>query len=312
MFQVFKKKQDKSRIVSDRLGVADKSLLSAFSYHGKRSSRSAVSRRKRFSNTVVEQNEDKNKYSKSLRWTILVVLGIVLLFVLIGLYVSANAKVVIVQPSGYNYMPHTQAQYHKVTDQAIGSSLYNHFKITLSSNDIGTIIKQTFPEVSYVAVTVPFIGSTPTVYIQLTAPAIIFDAAGHSYVLNSNGLVIASASSLSPKELSTLPRVETPIALVIKDKEQLLSLRTVNFVQTVSLGLRAKNIAVAKMELIPGAEELDVYPAGQKYFVKFNLHQTDALQQLGAYLATIATLKKENKVPNQYIDVRVDGRAYYK
>jgi hypothetical protein len=57
--------------------------------------------------------------------------------------------------------------------------------------------------------------------------------------------------------------------------------------------------------------ELDVNLAGQSYFVKFDLQENDPRQQAGTFLATIASLKSQNITPTKYVDVRVDGRAYY-
>jgi hypothetical protein len=65
------------------------------------------------------------------------------------------------------------------------------------------------------------------------------------------------------------------------------------------------------MSLPSNANELDIQIAGQPYEVKFNLHSDKAREQAGTYLATIASLQKQGITPSKYIDVRVDGRAYY-
>ena len=65
------------------------------------------------------------------------------------------------------------------------------------------------------------------------------------------------------------------------------------------------------MTLPPAASELDVKIAGKPYFVKFNLQADDARRQAGTFLATQAQLQRKGITPAQYIDVRVEGRAYY-
>jgi len=220
----FKKKQPKPRMRSPRLvsSVNDdnNNLRAAFAQQANRLQQPKQND-KRMSLNHQPDTELKNKYSKLTRRLTLISLCILLVIVLIGLYVSSNAKVVIVQPNNYNYMPHTLGQYQEVADKALNSSIYNHFKITLSSNDIQQKIQQVFPEVNFVAVTVPFIGSKPTVYIQLTKPAIVFQSAGGSYILDYNGLVITNAASLNAKELATLPVVQEPITENIKDGDLL-------------------------------------------------------------------------------------------
>lgn len=252
------------------------------------------------------------QHSKFINWLAFVVLCAVLVVLLIGLYLSSNAKVIIVQPNGYNYMPHSFNQYQKIADNALNSSIYNHFKITISSADVDQQIEQAFPEINDVVITIPVVGSQPTVYIQLTKPALIYSTTRGNYVLDDNGIVIAGVASFKPKDLTDLPVVDSSLNGQLKNGQLVLSALNVNFIQTISLGLKAKNIAINKMVLISGAEELDVYPANQQYFIKFNIHQTDALEQLGTYLATIANLNKQNITPKDYIDVRVEGRVYYK
>jgi len=264
---------------------------------------------------VTTQNKKTSKpkqHSKFISWLIFLALCVILVFLLIGLYLSSNAKVIIDQPNGYNYMPHSFSQYQQLADNALNSSIYNHFKITISSADVDQQIEQAYPEISDVVVTVPIIGSQPTVYIQLANPAIIYKTTDGSYVLDDNGVVISSLASFKDNNLTDLPIVQSSLNERLKDGQLVLSTQNVNFIQTISLGLKAKNIAINKMVLITGAEELDVYPAKQQYFIKFNIHQTDALEQLGTYLATIANLNKQNITPKDYIDVRVEGRAYYK
>ena len=64
---------------------------------------------------------------------------------------------------------------------------------------------------------------------------------------------------------------------------------------------------------MPAAEnELDMYLTGQSYYVKFNLADSSPLQEVGTFLAVRQNLQQQGITPSQYIDVRVDGRAYYK
>jgi hypothetical protein len=50
---------------------------------------------------------------------------------------------------------------------------------------------------------------------------------------------------------------------------------------------------------------------GAGYFVKFNLHG-DAREEAGSYLAVKDYLASNQKTPGEYVDVRVENRAYYK
>jgi hypothetical protein len=86
---------------------------------------------------------------------------------------------------------------------------------------------------------------------------------------------------------------------------------SVGFIQTVIAQLAAKQFVVSGMTLPAAASELDAQLAGQPYFVKFNLESDNPRGEVGTFLATIAQLRRQNIVPAKYVDVRVDGRAYY-
>lgn len=236
---------------------------------------------------------------------------VVLVLVVLALRVSTQAQVILIEPSGFNYQVRAQGQYNKVVAQAIGSSIYNQLKITISTADISSYVEDRMPEVYAVSVTVPFVGTTPKAYIQLKVPQLMLETNLGGYLLDSQGEVIAPASALTPSEQTKIIQVQDPGANAGNIGQIMLTANNVSFIRLVSAGLAAKTIKVAKMTIIPGAEELDVYLTGQPYYVKFNLHQNDAMRQLGAYLAAVANLGQRKILPSQYIDVMVDGRVYY-
>ena len=239
---------------------------------------------------------------------------IVLLFAaLFCLGLKTRANIDIVQPSGFSYMPHSLAQYQTVAASAISSSVFNRFKTTISSNEVADYLEQRFPEIAYAAVTVPFFGFTPTVHIQLTKPVLIYrvDNAS-SYLVGPRGFIISDTTSIPKAEFKGLPTVYSVNSPSISTNAQVLTSASVIFIETVEQALAIKGVQIDKMNLVPMAEELDVYPLGTTYYIKFNLNQSDALSQVGTFLATIANLKQQNKLPGQYVDVRLDGRAYYK
>lgn len=311
--RLFKKKTD-DEVRQPRarsLGEAP-NTPSAFSYHSSRSNRPDSSSNNSRA-TLMEAEEGISKFDyRSKRRLVLLILLASLVLVFFVTRVSTAAQVAIVQPSGFNYMPHTLTQYQAASAHAIGASLYNQNKLTLNSGNIANYLEKRYPEIEYAAVTVPLIGSTPTVHIQLAPPALVYSTSQNSYILDSNGNIIGLSSILSQKQITQLPSVEYAVNGSFSNGMQVMSNNNVLFVRIVEAALLAKNIQINKMILVPEAEELDVYPKGVTYYIKFNLHQTDALQQVGTYLATIATLKSKNQMPKQYIDVRVDGRAYYK
>jgi hypothetical protein len=68
---------------------------------------------------------------------------------------------------------------------------------------------------------------------------------------------------------------------------------------------------IESLTLPSGLSELDVRIKGQGYYVKFNL-LGDGREEAGAYLALKSHLDAGHITPRQYIDVRVEGKGYYK
>lgn len=84
------------------------------------------------------------------------------------------------------------------------------------------------------------------------------------------------------------------------------------FIQTVLYQLQQKHIVVTMLVLPAASREFDLYIDGARYYGKFNLASDTARQQAGTFLATKHYLEGKGLAPQEYIDVRVDGRAYYK
>lgn len=286
-------------------------MPNAFSYHANRSERQGAGQG-RVPTINMERTGKERSVSAYKRLVVLALFVFALIFAVFTSWVSSSPEIKIIQPTGFSYAVHSASQYQQAASKALGASLYNHFKMTLNSTQVNNSIEQTYPEIEYASVTVPFVGATPTVYIQLQRPALIYGTSTNSYIVDSDGVIIAGSSALSPKELAGLYTVNNSANNQLNLGQQVLTQQNVTFIETVAQALKTKNVAVSKMDLTPAAAELDVYIQGQPYYVKFNIYQTDALQQVGTYLATLATLKQQGKTASQYIDVRVDGRAYYK
>ncbi len=313
---MFGRNKAKSQFDNSRRRVvrSDQALPPAFSYHAKRLERNPNVGPGRVAQAHAEQIELANSKtaSKSLRWTAFVILLVVLAMVIYGLHLSANANVKLIRPNSWQYTTRSMSEYDTVVAGAINSSIYNQIKLTVTSQDLANYITTRLPEVQYVSITTPFIGSTPTVYLQLEQPALVYVTAQGQFLLDAQGVVIASASTMNAKQLVKLDSVINQSITGVTVGSRVLNGPNVSFIETVAEALKLKAVTVSKMVLVPGTEELDVYVANQPYRIKFNLYEPDALQQVGTYLATIATLKQKNITPSQYIDVRVDGRAYYK
>lgn len=221
--------------------------------------------------------------------------------------------VVLVSSSNSNLFMQSTSVYQNAADKLFSQSLSNQNKLTVDASGISNKLKKMFPELSDVSVALPVVGNQPIVYLQPSEPTFVLLANGNSYVLDSTGRALAYAKDVPAHNLASLTTVVDQSGLQPRVGDPVLPSTSVAFIQTVLNQLRAQHIQVQQVVLPAAPFEADVYISGKPYYVKFNVHDANgALQQVGSYIAVAQNLSARNITPSQYIDVRVDGRVYYK
>jgi hypothetical protein len=241
----------------------------------------------------------------------LVVLLVALLISTVNvLSLSNNARVMPLTGNNANSFLHDQSDYEAAASKLLAGSIWNRNKITVNTSSINEDMLKQFPELSSVSVTLPLLSKRPIVYVQTAQPVLVLAAQNGSFIVDTTGKALLPANQL--KSSNTLPTVTDQSGLRVSLNHQALTSGNVSFIQTVLAQLAARHFTVESMTLPVGTSELDVKLAGQPYIIKFNLESGSARQQAGTFLATQSKLKSQNITPAQYVDVRVDGRAYYK
>lgn len=207
---------------------------------------------------------------------------------------------------------HDKSQYQAAASQLVASSIWNHNKLTIDTAHINQQLLSQFPELSSASITLPLLSKRPIVYLQVTEPILILATRDGSFVLDGKGKALLLTGNLSSSVRLSLPVVTDQSGLRVRLNHQALTTDDVSFIQTVSSQLAAKQQTIVSMVLPTASSELDVRVSAQPYAIKFNLQSANAREQVGTFLATQAKLKSQNITPSQYIDVRVNGRAYYK
>ncbi len=238
--------------------------------------------------------------------------GIVVLLIIISIIqldTTPNVKII---NGSEGYALHSDADYAAVATSAMRGSLLNTNKITIDTKAVSQTVKEQFPEIKSAAVALPLVGQKPTVYIELTKPVLILNTSTQSVVVDSTGQALVTAQSISGLKQFHLPALYDQSQLELKVGDVVLSSSAVQFIQIVIDQLTRQKLQVKQMVLPAGTEEVDVYLRGDSYFTKYNLHETNAYQQVGTFLAVRQELAGQKGVPAHYIDVRLPGRAYYK
>ncbi len=206
----------------------------------------------------------------------------------------------------------SSSEYQSRADELLGSSVLNRNKLSINTNDVTTKLKQDFPEIEDVQVVLPLMGHRPIVELSLASPAIILASQNGVFVVDVNGIAIASLNQLSSGAVLNIPTLREEADLDLKLGKPVLSKQDVAFVTTISNQFSANKLQIESLNLPPLASELRVQLKDKKYFIKMSL-SSDPRLAAGQYIAFHKDKVASGEVkPNEYVDVRVEERVYFK
>lgn len=283
----------------------------AFSYHSSRNDQDYTTGRQQ------PREQDARRRERIIRYWRqrlgMFIAGVALIVcVLYTLHLTNEPKVVSLIPSTNGYFLQSTGAYQAAAAKAFNASFFNNNKVTVNTVGIEHNLQHQFPELSEVSVTIPLMSHRPIIYIAPTTPSLILASPGGSFVLDTNGKALIDTTRVADLEKLKLPMVTDQTGLHLQTGAVVLAGTEVTFIKTVVAELTAKGVAIESITLPAAAYELDVKPSGVGYFLKFNMHEHTARQQSGTFLAVRVRLASQGVTPASYIDVRLDGRAYYK
>ncbi len=253
------------------------------------------------------QTRPKPRKIKHLPWLIIVFIAMVGLFYML----TVDNNVRITTKASDSLFLRDKNTYQSSAEQFIASSPINRLKLTFDSRGLINKMKKQFPEVSAVSVSFPIITRKPTVVLQTTKPGFILNSGQNSYVIGVNGVAlldVRDVDHISKLGLRTV-RDESNVALEVGKpalpQEQAL------FISNVVEQLEKQGYEVESLTIPKSPYDLHVKLVGRKYYIKFNVLE-DPKQQAGAFIALMQTLESQQKTPNEYVDVRVGERVFYK
>ncbi|MBI3624435.1 hypothetical protein HY218_02260 [Candidatus Saccharibacteria bacterium] len=230
---------------------------------------------------------------------------------LYALTLSTEPKIVVGQPTIETSLLRNSAIYQKAIHDILNHSIFNHSKLTINTQSVAHQITSTFPEIQNATITIPLIGHRPVIGLDPAQPSVVITGPGGSFILAADGQALVKAAD-APKQLrSRLPDVQDDSRLTIEQGRGALPKDTVVFMTTIIIQLSLQRVALEKLRLPAVVNEFDATPTGQPYYIKFDV-SGDARLQAGTFLATRQWLDSQHLAPKEYIDVRVDERAYYK
>ncbi len=283
-----------------------------FSYHANRASGHQQEARQQATTDTKQKTRMPGRKEWIRNIPSLVALIVVVGCALYALSLTPNAKINFVgKEDDQSFTLRGKDAYQEGAQNILDNSLFSRTKFTVNTKGFEKEFREQFPEVADAALTLPLIGRRPIVNISTAQPALIVVNQGQSYVLDRRGMVIMKSEDLASSVRETLPVIQDQTGLPTEVGKFALPGEEVAFVTEVIAQLKAKGLTVETIVLPPRAHQIDMRIVGSPYTVKFSV-DTEAREAAGTFLATRARLERDGITPAEYIDVRVDGRAYYK
>ncbi|HET9173822.1 MAG TPA: hypothetical protein VFN56_00905 [Candidatus Saccharimonadales bacterium] len=313
---VFKRKQSEQAQTRRRESrFADRPSTPAFSYYTRRSEHLPNTGRQTGRTEVPAESRLRSllRYTAQ-RGGLLVLIAAIALFLISSISLSTTPRVVIMPEASNASLLHSTAVYQQVMHDILSSSVWNHNKLTIDTSNVSNQLESKFPELSNVSIVLPLVSHRPIVYIEPSPPAFLLHAVNGSFIVSDSGKIVLSATQLPANAHLSLPIITDQTGLQAQVHKQILTTADIQFLQIIVTELATHHIAISNLVLPKAASELDVQLTGQPYIVKFNMQPgpNDARQQAGTFIAVANKLASAHVLPSSYIDVRVDGRAYYK
>lgn len=228
------------------------------------------------------------------------------------LYMSLLTPVAHLKFSGEKFYPRDKSSYETGVDKQLKSSILYRFKPTFDINKLASDIKQQFPEVSDVNISISLFRHRPTIELTLAKPTAKLVTPQTTYLLDENGIALFEQKYASANlDTSSLLTINDSSGQGIQPGKPALTAQQFDFIREVIGQTEAKGLKPRSFELSSGGTELDVKFDGISYFVKFNF-QEDARQSSGAFIALHNQLQRDHVTPSSYVDLRIPDKAFVK
>lgn len=283
-------------------GVPASSVQNVFSYHASRSNDSANTGRAGQMVPAAGRSWWRWLPSIAAALAVLACLGYVL-------KLDANPKMSLANQT--NLALHDPKVYQQAARLILKKSWLDHNKLTVDTGKVERSLKNQFPELDEVSLTLPLIGHRPVIEVATVQPALLLSAPSGLFVIAGNGRAVASGVNMTNQALSSLPKVIDKSNLSYRLGAAVLPEAQVDFITHLLAQLKAQSLAIDSLSLPITPNEVDVTLKNSRYYLKFNT-MLEVRQQVGGFLAVKQRLASQHILPQKYVDLRVEEKVFYK
>lgn len=246
------------------------------------------------------------KYLPSLFALLAILYGATYLFTL-----STDPKILFLKSNSQTSFIRPDQEYQTAARQILQSSILNRNKATLDTKNLINKLQEKFPEIDSISVSLHFLRRRPVINLHSASLGLLLETPQQTLLVNKDGNALMEASEISELSNLNLPSVKDQSGLEVRAGQKVLNASNVGFITELVGQLASQNLKTDSIILPPLPEELHVRLSGKLYYIKFDL-KSDAKVAVGTLLATIAKLESDRVVPGEYLDVRVEGKAFYR
>lgn len=194
----------------------------------------------------------------------------------------------------------------KGTEQYLDSRLFGRNWFLVSTQELRSTLQKSFNGQESIAVDKVF-PSKLVIKTDEQKPAIIWKTGSRRFVVSINGRVM---SELQPNQDASYAVVTDNSNIPVSIGDNVASREFVSFTTAVADYMKSNNLGSGELNISETTGELNA-KASAGYVIKFDA-TTDSAVQIRSLQAILDHLKATNKKPNEYIDLRIEGKAFYR
>lgn len=278
-----------------------------FSYYSSRSQEPETRPR----NDVLDQTvKSKNRDLKYIP-TLLAIVVVSLAVFYATLINTSNPEIIPLSDNSINILKNKQ-DYQTSMAKIFNDDFWSKSKLTINTKSLEEKIKQKHPEIEKVSVNIPILGRRPIVQVSPAEPKLIVVTSNGDFVVDINGRILANINDTPEEKTKGLFTIKDSVLKDSKPGDIIFPDSTIKFIDDIKFQFDKKGIDIDYIELPSVANELHVKTKDTNYIIKFNL-QGDAREQSGVYFTIAERIAQDNSIqPKEYVDVRVESRAFIK
>ena len=192
-------------------------------------------------------------------------------------------------------------------EKILASSYLNQNILFVSADQINSQLKADNYQIAKAEIVrIPF--NTLKIVVKEQKPSILWQSNGTLSIFTEDGRAYSGEPSEQLK--SSLPTVVDTANLEVTPGAQVVSVGFLGFVNKIYKELPDKNIVATKFEIKDTTTELFV-TTQEGYVIRLDSTRP-ASEQITDLITVLDLLKQQGKKPLEYIDLRINGKAFYK